>query len=98
MEYIACPSCGRTQFDLQRVLSEVREATQHLVGLDIAVMGCIVNGLGEMADADYGYVGKGADQITLYRGKQPVKTVHQSAGVAELIALLKSDGKWKENG
>ncbi|MHB1460396.1 MAG: (E)-4-hydroxy-3-methylbut-2-enyl-diphosphate synthase [Armatimonadota bacterium] len=98
VEYIACPSCGRTQFDLQRVLSEVREATQHLVGLDIAVMGCIVNGPGEMADADYGYVGKGANQITLYRGKQPVKTVHQSEGVAELVALLKADGKWKENG
>lgn len=98
VEYIACPSCGRTQFDLQGVLSDIRDATQHLVGLDIAVMGCIVNGPGEMADADYGYVGKGANQITLYRGKQPVMTVNQSDGVAELVALIKSDGRWKEPG
>jgi (E)-4-hydroxy-3-methylbut-2-enyl-diphosphate synthase len=96
VEFIACPSCGRTKFDLPTVLNQVREATKHLVGLDIAVMGCIVNGPGEMADADYGYVGKAGGQITLYRKRDPLKTVDQSVGVQELIALIKSDGKWTE--
>ncbi|MDX1933528.1 MAG: (E)-4-hydroxy-3-methylbut-2-enyl-diphosphate synthase [Capsulimonadales bacterium] len=96
VEYIACPSCGRTKFDLPTVLNEVRNATRHLVGVDIAIMGCIVNGPGEMADADYGYVGKGGGQITLYRKREPLKTVAQEQGVAELIALIKSDGKWQE--
>ncbi|MBZ0214716.1 MAG: (E)-4-hydroxy-3-methylbut-2-enyl-diphosphate synthase, partial [Nitrospirae bacterium] len=73
VEYIACPSCGRTKFDLPTVLHEVREATRHLVGLDIAVMGCIVNGPGEMADADYGYVGKAGGKIALYRKREVVK-------------------------
>ena len=94
VEFIACPSCGRTKFELTSVLRKVKAATQHLVGLDIAVMGCIVNGPGEMADADYGYVGKAGGVITLYRGRTPVKNVSQEEGVDELIALIKSDGKW----
>ena len=96
VEFIACPSCGRTKFDLPTVLNLVRDATRHLVGLDIAVMGCIVNGPGEMADADYGYVGKAGGQITLYRKRDPIKTVPQERGVAELIALIQADGKWQE--
>lgn len=96
VEYIACPSCGRTKFDLPTVLNQVRNATNHLVGLDIAVMGCIVNGPGEMADADYGYVGKAGGLITLYRKREPLKTVPQEQGVSELIALIKGDGKWQE--
>jgi (E)-4-hydroxy-3-methylbut-2-enyl-diphosphate synthase len=96
VEFVACPSCGRTKFDLPTVLNQVRSATKHLVGLDIAVMGCIVNGPGEMADADYGYVGKGGGQITLYRKRDPIKTVPQEQGVAELVALIQADGKWQE--
>jgi (E)-4-hydroxy-3-methylbut-2-enyl-diphosphate synthase len=97
VEYIACPSCGRTKFDLPTVLREVRNATKHLVGLDIAVMGCIVNGPGEMADADYGYVGAAGGKITLYRKRNPVKFgIPQAEGVAELINLLKEDGAWIE--
>jgi (E)-4-hydroxy-3-methylbut-2-enyl-diphosphate synthase len=97
VEYIACPSCGRTKFHLPRVLNEVRDATKHLVGLDIAVMGCIVNGPGEMADADYGYVGAAGGKITLYRGKEVVKHgIPQERGVDELIDLLKADGVWTE--
>ncbi len=98
-EYIACPSCGRTKFDLPTVLNQVRSATGHLKGLNIAVMGCIVNGPGEMADADYGYVGKGVNLISLYRGREIVKNmVPASQGVEELIALIKADGKWEEPG
>lgn len=97
VEYIACPSCGRTKFDLPTVLRDVRNATKHLIGLDIAVMGCIVNGPGEMADADYGYVGAAGGKITLYRKREPVKHgVPQEKGVEELIALLKQDGIWTE--
>ncbi len=97
VEYIACPSCGRTKFNLPVVLHQVREATKHLVGLDIAVMGCIVNGPGEMADADYGYVGAAGGKITLYRRKDVVKNgIPQERGVEELVALLKSDGVWTE--
>ena len=97
VEYIACPSCGRTQFDLPTVLAEVRAATQHLVGLNIAVMGCIVNGPGEMADADYGYVGKGGGSIALYRGRDAVKQgIPQDQGVQELLSLLKKDGVWRD--
>ena len=96
VEFIACPSCGRTKFELTSVLRQVKAATNHLVGLDIAVMGCIVNGPGEMADADYGYVGKGGGVITLYRGRTPVKNVPQEQGVSELVALIKSDGRWTE--
>jgi (E)-4-hydroxy-3-methylbut-2-enyl-diphosphate synthase len=97
VEYIACPSCGRTKFDLPTVLNQVREATKHLVGLDIAVMGCIVNGPGEMADADYGYVGRGSGKIALYRKGQLVKNdIPAERGVEELIALLKADGVWRD--
>ena len=96
VEYIACPSCGRTLFNLEEVLHKVREATQHLTGLDIAVMGCIVNGLGEMADADYGYVGKQAGYISLYRGREEIKKVPEDQGVLELVNLIKADGKWVE--
>ncbi len=96
VEFIACPSCGRTKFELTSVLRQVKAATNHLVGLDIAVMGCIVNGPGEMADADYGYVGKGGGVITLYRGRNPVKNVPQERGVAELVELIKSDGRWAD--
>lgn len=94
VEYVACPSCGRTLFNLEDVLHEVREATKHLTGLDIAVMGCIVNGPGEMADADYGYVGKQPGYISLYRGREEIKKVPETQGVAELINLIKSDGLW----
>ena len=96
VEFIACPSCGRTKFELTSVLRRVKAATQHLVGLDIAVMGCIVNGPGEMADADYGYVGKAGGVITLYRGRTPVKNVPLEEGVSELVALIKADGRWME--
>lgn len=96
VEYVACPSCGRTLFNLEDVLHKVRNATNHLTGLDIAVMGCIVNGPGEMADADYGYVGKQAGTIALYRGREEIKRVPEAQGVAELIALIKADGRWIE--
>lgn len=94
VEYVACPSCGRTLFNLEEVLHKVREATKHLTGLDIAVMGCIVNGPGEMADADYGYVGKQPGYISLYRGREEIKKVPEDRGVAELIDLIKSDDRW----
>lgn len=94
VEYVACPSCGRTLFNLEEVLHKVREATKHLPGLDIAVMGCIVNGPGEMADADYGYVGKQPGYISLYRGREEIKKVPEAQGVEELINLIKTDGRW----
>ncbi len=94
VEYVACPSCGRTLFNLEEVLHQVREATQHLTGLDIAVMGCIVNGPGEMADADYGYVGRQPGYISLYRGREEIKKVPEDQGVEELINLIKSDDRW----
>jgi (E)-4-hydroxy-3-methylbut-2-enyl-diphosphate synthase len=97
VEYIACPSCGRTKFDLPTVFTWVQRATEHLVGLNIAVMGCIVNGPGEMGDADYGYVGKAGGKISLYRGRDEVKTgIPQEKSVEELINLIRSDGKWVE--
>ncbi|MEB3295301.1 MAG: (E)-4-hydroxy-3-methylbut-2-enyl-diphosphate synthase [Synechococcales bacterium] len=94
VEYVACPSCGRTLFNLEEVLHKVRAATDHLTGLNIAVMGCIVNGPGEMADADYGYVGKQAGTIALYRGREEIKRVPETDGVQELIALIQSDDRW----
>ncbi len=94
VEYVACPSCGRTLFNLEEVLAKVREATHHLTGLNIAVMGCIVNGPGEMADADYGYVGKQAGYISLYRGRDEIRKVPEAQGVEELLNLIKSDGRW----
>lgn len=96
-EYIACPSCGRTLFKIQNTLQIIKERTKHLKGLKIGVMGCCVNGPGEMADADYGYVGAGKGKITLYRGQQIVKQgVLQKDAVDELINIIKNDGKWKE--
>ncbi len=95
VEYISCPSCGRTRFDIEGVLEKVKAATQHLQGMDIAVMGCIVNGPGEMADADYGYVGKGDGRIALYRNRSLVKNnIPEEQGVQELINLIKADGRW----
>lgn len=91
-EYIACPSCGRTMYDIETVLNEVKKRTSHLAGIKIAVMGCIVNGPGEMADADYGYVGEGAGKVTLYKGKMPVMTgIPQSEAIERLLALIESD-------
>ncbi|MGC6483748.1 MAG: (E)-4-hydroxy-3-methylbut-2-enyl-diphosphate synthase [Synechococcus sp.] len=96
VEYVACPSCGRTLFNLEEVLHQVRNATSHLTGLDIAVMGCIVNGPGEMADADYGYVGKTPGVISLYRGRDEIRKVPEQEGVQALIQLIKDDGRWVE--
>jgi len=94
-EYISCPSCGRTLFDLQETTAMIRKQTDHLKGIKIAIMGCIVNGPGEMADADYGYVGSGPGKITLYRGKEIVKKgINKETAVAELIDLIKGDNKW----
>ena len=96
-EFIACPSCGRTQYNIQEALVRVKAATRHLKGLKIAVMGCIVNGLGEMADADYGYVGAGRGKVSLFRGKELVfKNIDQDEAVSQLIDLIKSDGRWFE--
>jgi (E)-4-hydroxy-3-methylbut-2-enyl-diphosphate synthase len=96
-EYIACPSCGRTLFDLQETTEMVRKKTEHLKGVKIAIMGCIVNGPGEMADADYGYVGSGVGKITLYRKKDIVRrNIPASEAVDALIGLIKEDGKWVE--
>ena len=94
-DFISCPSCGRTLFDLQKTTAMIREKTDHLKGLKIGIMGCIVNGPGEMADADYGYVGSGKDKITLYRGQEVVKrAINYEDGVNELIELIKDDGNW----
>jgi (E)-4-hydroxy-3-methylbut-2-enyl-diphosphate synthase len=94
-EYISCPSCGRTLFDLQETTARIRAATNHLKGVKIAIMGCIVNGPGEMADADFGYVGSGPGKITLYKGKEVVKkNVPSEVAVDELIALLKEHDAW----
>jgi (E)-4-hydroxy-3-methylbut-2-enyl-diphosphate synthase len=96
-EYISCPSCGRTLFDLQETTAKIRAVTHHLKGVKIAIMGCIVNGPGEMADADFGYVGSGVGKITLYRGKEVVKRALNSEGaVDELINLIKENGMWVE--
>lgn len=94
-EYISCPSCGRTLFDLQETTAKIRARTFHLKGVKIGIMGCIVNGPGEMADADYGYVGSGPDRITLYRGKEVVKrNVPSAKAVDELIGIIRADGNW----
>jgi (E)-4-hydroxy-3-methylbut-2-enyl-diphosphate synthase len=96
-EYIACPSCGRTLFNIQDTLREIKEATSHLTHLKIAVMGCIVNGPGEMADADYGYVGSGRGKISLYRNKEIVKkNIPQQNAVEELLHLIKTNGDWHD--
>ena len=96
-EYISCPSCGRTLFELQETTARIRAVTNHLKGLKIAIMGCIVNGPGEMADADFGYVGSGVGKITLYKGKEIVKrNVPSEVAVDELINLLKENDAWLE--
>jgi (E)-4-hydroxy-3-methylbut-2-enyl-diphosphate synthase len=96
-EYISCPSCGRTLFDLQETTAKIRSRTSHLKGVKIGIMGCIVNGPGEMADADYGYVGTGPGVITLYKEKEVVKrNVPSEHAVDELIALIKQGGDWVE--
>ena len=96
-EYISCPSCGRTLFDLQETTAKIRSVTNHLKGVKIAIMGCIVNGPGEMADADFGYVGSGPGKITLYKGKEVIKrSVSSDTAVEELINLLKESDVWIE--
>lgn len=96
-EYISCPGCGRTLFDLQSTVAKVKEATNHLRGLKIGVMGCIVNGPGEMADADYGYVGAGPGRISLYKQKECIrKGIPQEEAVSQLIELIKEHGDWHE--
>lgn len=96
-EYISCPSCGRTLFDLQLTTAKIKERTDHLKGVKIGIMGCIVNGPGEMADADYGYVGAGVEKISLYKGQEVVKKgLKPDVAVEELIKLIKEDGRWVE--
>ncbi|MBQ2148847.1 MAG: flavodoxin-dependent (E)-4-hydroxy-3-methylbut-2-enyl-diphosphate synthase, partial [Bacteroidales bacterium] len=91
-EYIACPGCGRTLYDLESTFAEVKRRTAHLAGVKIAVMGCVVNGPGEMADADYGYVGEGRGHVTLYRGKTPVlRYIPQEEAIDKLLELIASD-------
>ncbi|MGN1285567.1 MAG: flavodoxin-dependent (E)-4-hydroxy-3-methylbut-2-enyl-diphosphate synthase [Bradyrhizobium sp.] len=94
-EYIACPSCGRTLFDLQKTLAQVKAATASQPSLKIGVMGCIVNGPGEMADADYGYVGAGPGRVSIYRGKECViKNIPADEALPRMIELIKADGRW----
>ena len=96
-EYISCPSCGRTLFDLQETTQKIRERTSHLKGIKIGIMGCIVNGPGEMADADYGYVGTGPGKINLYKEKNVMqKNVSENEAVDALINLIKENGDWIE--
>ena len=91
-EYISCPSCGRTLYDLQATIAKIKAATSHLVGLKIGIMGCIVNGPGEMADADYGYVGAGRNRISLYKGKTCVlKNIPEEEAVERLLELIEKD-------
>ena len=96
-EYISCPSCGRTLFDLQETTAKIRKRTDHLKGIKIGIMGCIVNGPGEMADADYGYVGTGPGLISLYKGQEVVdRNIEASNAVEALIELIDSNGDWVE--
>lgn len=96
-EYIACPGCGRTLFDLQTTLKKVKDSTSHLKGLKIGVMGCVVNGPGEMADADYGYVGAGPGKVSIYKGKQLIiKNIDQNRALSSLIEIIKENGDWTE--
>jgi (E)-4-hydroxy-3-methylbut-2-enyl-diphosphate synthase len=96
-EYISCPSCGRTNFNLIETVGRIKKATSHLKGLKIGVMGCIVNGPGEMADADYGYVGAGKGKITLYKAREIIKrAIPEENAVDELISLIKTNGDWTE--
>ena len=96
-EYIACPSCGRTLYDIEGTLAQIKAKTSHLKGLKIGVMGCIVNGPGEMADADYGYVGAAAGKITLYKGREVVcRNIPQEQALDRLIEIIKENGDWTE--
>lgn len=96
-EFVACPSCGRTKYDIESAFENVKQACSHLKGLKIAVMGCIVNGPGEMADADYGYIGAGGGMVNLYRGKNLVLShIEQTNAVNKLIEIIKKDGKWTD--
>lgn len=96
-EYIACPSCGRTLYDIESTLATIKSRTSHLKDLKIGIMGCIVNGPGEMADADYGYVGSSPEHITLYRGREVVeRNIHQSEAIDHLIEIIKHDGRWHD--
>merc|ERR1712160_76352 len=96
-EFVSCPSCGRTLFDLQLTTAKIQDATGHLPGVTVAVMGCIVNGPGEMADADFGYVGTLPGKVDLYYGKEVVrKSIKNEEAVDALVALIKSYGVWKE--
>ena len=96
-EYIACPSCGRTLYNIEATLAAIKARTSHLKDLKIGVMGCIVNGPGEMADADYGYVGSSPEHITLYRGREVVeRNIHQSEAIDHLIDIIKRDGRWHD--
>ena len=96
-EYISCPSCGRTLYDIQSTIARVKEATSHLKGLKIGIMGCIVNGPGEMADADYGYVGAGRGQISLYKGKECIlRNIPEAEAVERLVQLIKDNGDWQD--
>lgn len=96
-EYISCPSCGRTLFDLQETTAKIRQRTAHLKGLKIGIMGCIVNGPGEMADADYGYVGTGPGKINLYKEKTIVKrNIEEEQAVEALVELIQEYGDWQE--
>jgi (E)-4-hydroxy-3-methylbut-2-enyl-diphosphate synthase len=96
-EYISCPSCGRTQFDLTEVTAQIRKETEHLKGIKIGIMGCIVNGPGEMADADYGYVGTGKGTIALYKGQEVVqKNIPEKEALESLIILMKEHSDWIE--
>jgi (E)-4-hydroxy-3-methylbut-2-enyl-diphosphate synthase len=96
-EFVACPSCGRTLFDIQSTTLRIKERTGHLKGVTIAVMGCIVNGPGEMADADFGYVGGAPGKINLYVGREPVRfNIPQAEAVDRLVDLIKEHGKWIE--
>ena len=95
-EYISCPSCGRTLFDLQSTIAQIKAKTSHLKGLKIGIMGCIVNGPGEMADADYGYVGSAKGKVNLYKGQTCVeKLIPAEEAVDRLIDLIKRNGDWK---
>ena len=94
-EYISCPSCGRTQFNLEETTQKIRKKTGHLKGLKIGIMGCIVNGPGEMADADYGYVGTGYNKVSLYKKQDLVKkNIDTKDALEELILLIKENGDW----
>jgi len=96
-DYVACPSCGRTLFNLQTVTARIKSRTEHLKGVKIAIMGCIVNGPGEMADADFGYVGGAPNKINLYVGKTPIKfNIPEAEAVERLVDLIKEHGKWTE--